>query len=95
MSDTAAAIHAAREVQADVLAPELFRQSSELFFKARQEYKFKYYDKAKEHALLARKFAEQAELDALVNGGSRASISESSNNSAGNAAPEEAPTKTE
>src|SRR4051794_8128144 len=41
MSDAAAALRAAREVQADTLAPELYRQASEWFFKAKKEYKFK------------------------------------------------------
>src|SRR4051812_24234163 len=41
MSDTSAAIRAAKEVQADTLSPEFYRQSNEWFFKAKHEYKFK------------------------------------------------------
>jgi hypothetical protein len=75
MSDTAAAIRAAREVQADTLSPELFRQATEWFFRARKEYKFKNFDDAKEFALKARSFAEQAEFEAIRNGGNRTDIS--------------------
>jgi hypothetical protein len=71
-SDTAAALRAAKEVQADVLAPELFRQADDWFFKAKREFKFKNFRDAKEYAAKARKFAEQAEFEALRNGGSRA-----------------------
>jgi hypothetical protein len=71
MSYTAAAIRAAKEVQADTLAPELFRQSSEWFFKAKHEYKFKNFLLAKDYAKKARRFAEQAEFEALRNGGVR------------------------
>jgi hypothetical protein len=71
MSDTAAALRAAKEVQADVLAPELFRKSNEWFFRARHEYKFKNFKLAKEYAYKARFLAEQAEFEALKNGGIR------------------------
>jgi hypothetical protein len=71
MSDTTAAIRAAKEVQADTLAPELYRQANEWFFKARNEYKFKNFSFAQEYAKRARKFAEQAEFEALRNGGNR------------------------
>lgn len=71
MSFTSAAIRAAREVQADTLAPELFRQANEWHFKAKHEYKFKSFKLAKEYADKARYFAEQAEFEALRNGGSR------------------------
>lgn len=71
MSDTVAAIRAAREVQADTLAPELYRQSNEWFFKARNEYKFKNFSLALEYAEKARAFAEQAEFESIRNGGNR------------------------
>src|SRR3569832_2271458 len=79
MSYTAAAIRAAKEVQADTLAPELYRQSSEWFFRAKHEYKIKNFRLAKEYSLKARGLAEQAEFEALRNGGIR------SDQSAGNA----------
>lgn len=75
MSDTAAALRAAREVQADTLAPELYRQASALFFKAKQEYKIKNFLQAKELALQAQKLAEEAEFEALRSGGLRQSES--------------------
>lgn len=73
MSDTAAALRAARDVQADVLAPELYRQAGEWFFKAKHEYKFKNFELARKYASKARAFAEDAEFEALRNGGNRAS----------------------
>ncbi len=71
MSDTSAAIKAAREVQADTLAPELFRQSNEWFFRAKREYRSKNFQLADEYAHKARFFAEQAEYEAMRNGAKR------------------------
>lgn len=71
MSNTQAALRAAKEVQADVLAPELYRQATEWFLKARQEYRYKDFEKAHNYAVRARQNAEQAELEALKNGGIR------------------------
>jgi hypothetical protein len=74
MSNTAAAINAAKEVQADTLAPELFRQADEWFGKAKYEYKLKNFALASDHAKKARKFAEQAEFDSIKVGGNRSEI---------------------
>jgi hypothetical protein len=74
MSDTEAALRAAKEVQADTLAPELYRQANEWFFKARKEYRFKNFALAQEEAVKARRFAEQAEFEALRNGGNRTDV---------------------
>ena len=74
MSDTSASIRAAREVQADTLAPELFRQSNEWFLRARNEYKIKNFDLAKQYADKSRRFAEQAEFESLRNGGNRKEV---------------------
>lgn len=71
MSDTAAAIRAAREVQADTLAPELYRQSTEWFFRAKNEYKLKNFKQSKDYSEKARIYAEEAEFEAIRNGGSR------------------------
>jgi hypothetical protein len=71
MSYTSVAIRAAKEVQADTLAPELFRQANEWFFKAKHEYKFKNFKLAKEYTEKARHYAEQAEFESLRNGGNR------------------------
>ncbi len=74
MSDTQAAIKAAKEVQAETLAPELYRQSNEWFFRAKNEYKLKNFDLAKEYADKARRFAEMAEFESLKNGATRAEV---------------------
>jgi len=60
MSDTVSALRAAREVQADVLAPELYRQANEWFFKAKHEYRIKNFADARAYASKARRFAEQS-----------------------------------
>lgn len=74
MSNTNAAIRAAKEVQADTLAPELYRQSTEWYLRAKHEYKFKNFQLAKEYADKARRLAEQAEFDSLRNGGNRGEV---------------------
>ena len=76
MSDTTAALKAAREVQADTLSPELYRKATEWFNKAKQEYKFKNFKAAKDYAEKARRYAEQAEFAAIQNNGVRADYSE-------------------
>lgn len=73
MSDTRAAIRAAHDVQADSIAPELYRQATEWYVKARHEYRFKNFEEAKEDADQARHFAEEAEFEAIRNGGVRTS----------------------
>jgi hypothetical protein len=75
MSDTSAALKAAREVQADTLAPELYRQAQEWFYKAKHEYQLKQFHRAAEYAEKARKYAEQAEFHAIRNGANRADLS--------------------
>lgn len=74
MSDTAAAIRAAREVQADTLAPELYRESTEWFNRSKREYQFKNFKLAKDYADKARGFAEQAEFESIRSGGNRTEI---------------------
>ena len=71
MADTAAAIRAAKEVQADVKSPDLFRQANEWFFKARRNYRFKNFKQAHDQAMTARGFAEQAEFESVRNGAQR------------------------
>jgi len=73
MSDTAAALRAAKEVSADTLAPDLFRSASEAYIKGRNEYRMKNFVVAKDHLTKAKRLAEQAELEALVNGAKRQS----------------------
>lgn len=71
MSDAAAAIRAAREVQAETLAPEFFRQSNELFLKAKNEYRIKNFDQARKFSEKSRKLAEVAEFEAVKLGAAR------------------------
>lgn len=71
MSDTAVAIQAAKEVKADSLAPELYRQANEWFFLASQDYRLKNFHEARKHVEKARIFAERAEFEAIRNGAVR------------------------
>lgn len=73
-SDARAALLAAREVKAESLAPELFRQAQEWMEKGESEYQFKNFDEARRAFDVSRFFAEKAEFEVLVNGGTRTSI---------------------
>jgi hypothetical protein len=65
MSNMEVALKAAKEVSADVLAPELYRIAQETSLRARREYRFKNFLDAKKYADQARVFAERAEFVAL------------------------------
>jgi hypothetical protein len=69
MSDTAAAMKAAKEAQADIIAPVLYREANEWWLKAKSEYKYKNFEEAEAYAIKARKLAEQAEFEVLKNPG--------------------------
>ena len=71
MSNTTAALRAAKEVQADILAPELYRQANEWYLNANREYRLKNFKEAGEYSTKARRLAEQAEFLAIRNGGAR------------------------
>lgn len=71
MSDTVAAVRAAQEVQADVLSVDLFRQAQEWLNRAKQEYKFKNFDLAIRYAQKSKRYAENAEYEAIRAGGVR------------------------
>ncbi|MFL5813270.1 MAG: DUF4398 domain-containing protein [Bdellovibrionia bacterium] len=90
MSDTAAAMKAAKEAQADIIAPVLYREANEWWQKAKAEYKYKNFEEAESYAKKARKLAEQAEFEVLKNPGQRA---ESAIDSGAPANPEPAPTE--
>jgi hypothetical protein len=75
MADAAAALKAAREVQADTNSTDYFRLAEEMFFKARQEYRLKNFARAKKHAEQARELAEKAEFLSIRGGAVRSSIS--------------------
>ena len=68
------ALKAAKEVNADVLAPELYRSASELSLRARREYRFKNFQAAKKLSDQARVFAERAEFESLRNGAKRETL---------------------
>ena len=65
MGIATAAFIAAREANAHMSAPNLFRKAEYYFGRAKSAYRKKYFDKAKQYALLTKKFAEQAEFLAL------------------------------
>lgn len=71
MSDASAAIRAAKEIEADKLAPELFRKASETYQNARREYKLKNFLEARDLAQKARAYAEKAEFLSMQGGGVR------------------------
>jgi hypothetical protein len=74
MSDMAAALRAAKEVEADSLAPDLYRQAQEHALKAQNEYKIQNFKVALDYIEKARKYAEQAEYAALRSGANRTSL---------------------
>ncbi len=61
MSLSQAAFMAAKEAGADIHASNLYRQAEDYYLKAKSAYRRKYFNKAKEYALLSKKFSEQAE----------------------------------
>jgi len=65
MSLATVAFIAAREANAHISAPNLFRKAEYYFGRAKSAYRKKYFDKAKQYSLLTKKFAEQAEFLAL------------------------------
>jgi len=74
MSDASSALRSAREVNAENKSPELYRKASEWFFKARQEYQLKNFKEAKQYAFKARRYAEEAEFQSLIAGGTRTQL---------------------
>ena len=71
MADTQAAMRAAKEVQADTLAPELYREANDWWIRAKREYKYKNFSLAHDYADKARTLAEQAEFESVRAGGVR------------------------
>lgn len=61
MSFAQAAFMAAKEAGADVKAPNIYRKAEDFYLKAKSAYRRKYFNKAKEYALLSKKYSEQAE----------------------------------
>jgi hypothetical protein len=76
MSDMEVSLKAASEVNADLLAPELYRLATETALHARREYRLKNFMEAKRFAEVARGHAERAEFESIRNGAKRESIPE-------------------
>ncbi|MCY4645116.1 MAG: DUF4398 domain-containing protein [Bacteriovoracales bacterium] len=66
MSLAAKAILAAKEVNAVTLSPNAYRKAEYYYLKAKSAYRRKYFNKAKQYAVLSRKFSEKAELISSV-----------------------------
>ncbi|MBC7428327.1 MAG: DUF4398 domain-containing protein [Bacteriovorax sp.] len=65
MSMAQTAFMAAKEAQADVKAPGLYRKAEYYYLKAKSSYKRKYFNKAQQYALLSKKYSERAEYVAI------------------------------
>ncbi len=65
MSLAQVAFLAAREAKAQTLAPGIFRKAEFYYLKAKSAYKRKYFNKAKQYAILSKKFSEKAEFIAI------------------------------
>jgi len=56
---------AAKEAKAQTLAATLYRKAEFYYLKAKSSYKRKYFNKAKQYAILSKKFSEKAEFTAI------------------------------
>jgi hypothetical protein len=65
MSLAQSAFIAAKEAGADVHAANLFRNAEDYYLKAKSAYRRKYFNKAKEYALLSKQYSEKAEYAAV------------------------------
>lgn len=65
MSFAQVAFMAAKEAQADVKAPGLFRKAEYYYLKAKSAYRRKYFNKAQQYAILSKKYSERAEYIAI------------------------------
>lgn len=65
MSLAQVAFMAAKESQADVKAPGLFRKAEYYYLKAKSAYRRKYFNKAQQYAILSKKYSERAEYIAI------------------------------
>jgi hypothetical protein len=52
---------AAKQSEAQTLAPGLYRKAEFYYLKAKSSYRRKYFNKAKQYAVLSKKFSEKAE----------------------------------
>lgn len=65
MSLAQAAFLAAKDSGADIHASSLFRKAEDYYMKAKSSYRRKYFNKAKEYAILSKKYSERAEYTAI------------------------------
>jgi hypothetical protein len=65
MSLAQSAFLAARQAKAQTLAPGLYRKAEFYYLKAKSSYKRKYFNKAKQYAILSKNFSERAEFVAI------------------------------
>lgn len=62
MSLAQSAFVAAKQAKAQTLAPGLYRKAEFYYIKAQSSYRRKYFNKAKQYAILSQKFSEKAEF---------------------------------
>ena len=65
MSMAQSAFLAAKNAQADLKAPGLYRKAEYFYLKAKSAYKRKYFNKAQQFAVLSQKYSERAEYVAV------------------------------
>ena len=63
MSLAQSAFLAAKETEAFEHTPNLYRQAEIYYLRAASAYKRKYFNKAKQYAIISRKFSEKAEFN--------------------------------
>ena len=65
MNIAAEAISAARKANSPILSSTLYRKAEFYYLRAKASYRRKNFSKAKQYALLSKKFSEEAEFDAI------------------------------
>lgn len=65
MGMAAAAFIAAKDAKAATLAPNLYRKAEYYYLKAKSSYKRKYFNKAKQYAIISTRLSEKAEFKAV------------------------------
>ena len=61
----AAAFLAAKKAKADTMAPAFYRRAEYYYLKAKHTYRQKSFNKAKQYAILSKKYSEKAEFFAI------------------------------
>ena len=65
MNIAAEAISAARKANSPILSSTLYRKAEFYYLRAKASYRRKNFSKAKQYALLSKKFSEEAEFEAI------------------------------